>query len=305
MAIPCAIPRPPSSVPCRASPRSQVLGREPELRPPGRVVKDHELRLEEDVAEDGLPDAVVALEPAEAAPALGRGRVVHVAPRHDGRVAFDLQGQVRQGGGAVEDVPAVALAVGGAGHLGVVGRDEVVGEEEQAGSRVRDRGDALADGGPGADGVPARGEAPEPLGVVHGGVGDVAGVLARVDVAEVVAAGLAFLQVGGEEGRVEAGLGVGEEGLDLVGGHGVDGAEGEAEEAVALVLSEFGADGFGQFDGLTGDGCTADVDNIGVDVAAGGAAIPVADAPGLAGVDRGGFGIGRVVDVVAGLLVRG
>lgn len=107
------------------------------------------------------------------------------------------------------------------------------------------------------------------MGVVHGGVGDVAGVLAGVDVAEVVVARLTFLQVGGEEGGVEAALGVGEEGLYRVGGDGVDGGEGEAEEAIALVLSEFRADGFGRFNGLAGDGCTAHVDGVSVDVTAG------------------------------------
>lgn len=66
------------------------------------------------------------------------------------------------------------------------------------------------------------------MGVVHGGVCDVAGVLARVNVAKVVAAGFTLLQVGGEEWGVEAGLGIGEEGLLLVGGNGVDGAKGKA-----------------------------------------------------------------------------
>ena len=187
--------------------------------------------------------------------------------------------------------------------MAVVGGDEVVGEEEEGCARVGDGGDAFAHGGPGADGVAARGEAPETLRVVDGGVGDGAGVLARVDVAKVVAAGLAFLQVGGEERGVEARFGVGEEGLCLVGRDGIDGAKGQAEEAVALVLGELGADGLGQFDGLARDRGAADVDDVRVDVAAGGAAVSVADAPGLAVVHFGGFGVCRVVNVVAGLLV--
>lgn len=107
------------------------------------------------------------------------------------------------------------------------------------------------------------------MGVVHGGVGDVTGILAGVDVAKVVVAGLTLFQVGCEERGVEAGLRVGEEGLDLVGRDGVDGGKGEAKEAIALVLSEFRADCFGRFDGLAGDGCTADVDGVSVDVTAG------------------------------------
>lgn len=240
-----------------------------QLRSSRRVIEDDELRLQEDVAEDGLADAIVALETAEAAPALGGGCVVEVASRHHGGVAFDLEGEVGQGGGAGEDVSAVGLAVGGSRDLRVVGGDDVVWEEEKGGSRVGDGRDALRDGGSGADGVPARGEAPEPLGVVDSGVGNVARVLAGVDVAEVVATELTLLQVGGEERRFEAGLGVGEEGLLLVRGDGVDGAKGQAQEPIALVLGEFRADGLGQFDGLAGDGCTADVDDVGIDVAAG------------------------------------
>ena len=209
------------------------------------------------------------MEPTEAASALRSGRVVHVASRHNGRVSFDLEREVGKGRVAAKDVSAIGLAVGGSRDLGVVGGYEVIWEEEKGGSGVGDGRDALADWRSRADGVPAACEAPESLGVVDGGVGDVASVLAGVNVAKVVATGRTLLQVGREEWGVEAGLGVGEEGLLLVGLDGVDGAEGEAEKAVALVLGELGADGFGQFDGLAGDGCTADVDNIGVNIAAG------------------------------------
>ena len=214
-----------------------------------------------------------------------------------------MKSQVGEGGAAGEDVSTVRLAVGRSGDLRVIGRDEVVWEEEKGGSGVGDSGDAFADCASGADGVSAAREAPESLGVVHGGVGDVAGILARVNVAKVVAAGLALPQVGGEEGGVEAGLGVGEEGLGLVGLDGVDRTEGEAEETIALILSEFGADGLGQFDDLTGHGCTANIDGVGVDVATGRAAISIADAPGLAIADFRGRGLGGVVDAVASLLV--
>ncbi len=247
------------------------------------------MRLEEDITKDGLSDTTVALQTTEAASALRRRRVVHVAPRHNGRVAFNLEGEVGKRGAAVKDVSTVGLAVGGPRDLSVVGVDEVIWEEEKGGSRVGDGGDALADCGSRANGIPAASEAPEALGVVHGGVGDVAGVFARVNVAEVVAAGLTLLQVGGEEWGIKAGLGVGEEGLHLVGGDGIDGAEGETEEAVALVLSEFRADGFGQFDGLARDGRPSDIDDIRVNVTAGGAAISIANAPRLATGDFGGL----------------
>ncbi len=91
----------------------------------------------------------------------------------------------------------------------------------------------------------------------------------------------------------------------LVRGDGVDGGEGEAEEAVGFILSEFRGDGFGEFDGLACYGCAAYVDGVGVDVAAGGAAVAVANGPGFAGELLGGGGIGGVVDVVVGLFVCG
>lgn len=274
------IHRNPCTSPCSAMPHAachmiddllnlQSLGRKPKLRSPRRVVEDHELRLEEDIAEDGLSDAIVALETTEAASTLRCGCVVQVATGDDGRVAFDLESEVGKAGAAGEDVATVRLAVGGSGDLTVVGGDEVIGEEEEGSSGVGDGGDALGDRASGTNGVAAGGEAPESLGVVDSRVGDVSSVLAGVDVAEVVATGLALLQVGGEERGFEAGLGVGEEGLLLVRGDRVDGAEGQAQETIALILSEFRADGFGQFDGLAGDRCTADVDDVGVNVAAG------------------------------------
>ena len=91
----------------------------------------------------------------------------------------------------------------------------------------------------------------------------------------------------------------------LVGSDGVDGGEGEAEEAVGFILSEFRGDGFGEFDGLACDGCTAYVNGVGVDVTAGRASIAVANGPGFAREFLGGGGIGRVVDVVVGLFICG
>ena len=248
---------------------SQILRGKAKSGSTSRIIKDDELRLEEDVTEDGLSDAGIALETTEAAPAFGSGGVVHEVAGHNGRVAFDLEGQIGEGGAAREDVSTVGLAVGRSRHLRIVVRHEVVGQEEKRSSRVSDGGDALADGRSGADRVSAAGKAPEALGVVHRGVGDVASVLARVNVAKVVATGLTLPQVGGEERRVEAGLGVGKEGPLLIGLDRVDRAEGETEEAVTLVLSELRADPLCQFNGLSGDGCSADIDDIGVNVTAG------------------------------------
>ena len=296
-------PRP--SYPIQPTPTSQILRREPKLRSPRRSTKDNKLRLKEDITKDRKSDARVTLQPTKAAAAPRRGCVIHIVTRHNSLIVFDSESEVRQLGGAREDVTAVRLAVGRARDLGVVVGDEVVGQEEEGCSRVGDGGEAVADGGSGADRVPTGREGPEALRVVHGGVGDVARVLARVNVAEVVAARRALFQVCREERGVEAGLGVVEEGLCLVGLDGIDRAEGEAEKTVALVLSEFRADLLRQFDDLASHGCTADVDDIGVDVAAGGAAISITDAPSFAVADLGGRGLGGVVDVVAILLITG
>lgn len=187
--------------------------------------------------------------------------------------------------------------------MGVVGGDDGVGEEEEGGAGVGDGGDGGGYGGGGTDSVAGSGEAPESLAGVHGRVRDLAGVFGVVNVAEVVGARFSLQQVGGEEGRVEEGFGVGEEGLLLVGGDGVDGGEGEAEEAVGFILGEFRGDGLGEFDGLAGYGCAAYVNGVAVDVTAGGAAVAVADGPGFAGEGFGGAGFGGVVDVMVGLFV--
>jgi hypothetical protein len=82
---------------------------------------------------------------------------------------------------------------------------------------------------------------PEAVGAVDGGVGDGAGVLGAVDEAEVVGAGGALPQVGGEELGLEGVLDGVEEGGLLVGRNGVDAAEGQAEETVVVdVLGELG-----------------------------------------------------------------
>ena len=84
-----------------------------------------------------------------------------------------------------------------------------------------------------------------------------------------------------------------------MGGHGVDVAEGEAEEAVTDALLELGREGVGELDGLGFDDEAADVDVVGADGAGGRGAVAVGDLPGGVGgvLERAGFG--RVEDGVA------
>ena len=250
-------------------PTLQVLSGEPKLRSPGRIAKDNELRFEEDIAKDGKSNSSIALKSTEAAAAARSGCVVHIISRHNSLIVFDSESEVGEVSRAREDVTTISLAVGRSRDLRVIGGDEVVGQEEKGSSSVGDGGEAVTDCGSRANRVAASCESPEALRVVHSCVGDLASVLARVNVAEVVASGFTLLQVCGEEWGVEAGLGVGEESLCLVGLDSVDRAEGEAKKTVTLVLSEFRADLLGQFNGLASDSCTTDVHDIGVDVAAG------------------------------------
>lgn len=92
----------------------------------------------------------------------------------------------------------------------------------------------MAVSGRGADAVSAGVELPEAVAAVDRDVGDGAGVLGAVDVAKVVGAGGALLQVDGEEFLAEAALDGVEEGGLSVWLDSVDSAEGEAEEAVVV-----------------------------------------------------------------------
>ena len=244
---------------------------------------DHVLALEEDVAEDVQAEAVVGLDAAEAGAAAGRdGRVVDELAGYGLGDAADGDGEVGQRGRAREDVAALVAVDLGAADLGVVGAGDGSVDVDQGGASVGDALDVGADGGGGADRVACGGEAPEALAVVDGGVGDGTGVLGAVDEAEVVGAGGALLQVGGEELGLEGVLDGVEEGGLLVGRDGVDAAEGQTEEAIVVnVLSELGRDGGCGFDCLRGCGDGANDDLVGVDIATCAGTVTIADLPGL------------------------
>lgn len=290
------------------------------------AVEDDKGRLEGDVTEDGEADVAVGLDAAVAGGA-GDGGVVDVGAGDDDAGAADAEGEAGQGGAAGEDVAGLAVAVRRAADLGVVGVDDAVGEEEQRGARVGDAVDGARLEGARADGVAGRGPLPPAVGGRDGGVGDAAGVGGAVDVAEVVLArclgGLVsgwgviwggcgvlltsvVLEVSSEQRGGQRALGVVEEGLLLVGRDGVQAAEGQAEQAVVVrVLGELGGDNLGRLNGLLGDGQAANGDLVGVDVAAGGAAVAVRDLPGGARELAGGAALARVVDALARHFVAG
>jgi hypothetical protein len=101
--------------------------------------------------------------------------------------------------------------------LSIVGVDGSVGHEDQSGSGVGNTGEAAGGVDGGSDFVGGGCEFPEAVGGGDGSVGDSAGVFRGVSVAEVVGAIGLVGEVGSEEGGVEGGFGVVEEGGLLAG----------------------------------------------------------------------------------------
>ena len=263
-------------------PHPLLLVRKTEPGRAGALVEDDVLRLEEDITVDGEADLRVALD---ASKALLTGRVhrsvVDVAARNDGIVAADSEGEVGEGGAAVEDIASLLGIVGGAGDLLVVGVDDRVIDEHERGARIGDTG-AGRHGSARADGGAVGREGPEALAVVHCRVRYVGVGVGAVQRSKVVAAGLAGLEVGGEGGGKSLGDGVVEEGLLLGGSDGVDTAEGKAEESVGGARGECRGDGGGRLDRLLSDGRATDRNGVGIDVSASRASVAVGDLPGLA-----------------------
>jgi hypothetical protein len=121
-----------------------------------------------------------------------------------------------------------------------------------------------------ADGKFRRRELPESSLGFDGDPDHLALEFGSVDFAELVDAGAVGIEVGGEDGQVEAAHDVVEEGFGgrLLGAivDGVEVGEGEADEAVGVgVLDEGLGDGVGKLDGLVVDGYAADGYFVGTD----------------------------------------
>jgi hypothetical protein len=279
-----------------------LLSSETKLR--GRVLhgEDNKHGLEENVTEDGDTGTGAGLETSVA---LGAGdlSVVDVAAGDGELAATDDGGEAGESGGAGENVTTLAVGVLGTGDLGVVGVDDVVGEEHEGGSGVGNGGVRAGDSSAAADRVAGGGELPEAVSVVDGDVGDGTGVLGGVNVTEVVRSGAALLQVDGEELAGKSALDSVEEGGLLVRADGVDGREGKSEKTVVVsILLELSGDGGGSLNSLGSGGDTTNDDLVGVDQTGSTGAISVADLPRLASelAARGG-----VVDSVTGSLRGG
>lgn len=249
------------------------------------LVEDGVDGLEEDVAEDRkATKTLVGLDTAEAVGSRD-GCEVDVRAGNSEDLATNVDVEVRELGRAGEDVATLGVAVGSAGDLTVVCGDGSIRDEEESGAGV---GNSLADaarGGGGATGAVAAGvELPEALAGVHRDIGDGAGVLGAVNVAEVVSTSGSLLQVDSEQRLSKRALDSVEEGRLLLRLNSVNAAECQAEKAVGIrVLGEGGRDRSCSFDCLRGGSDGSNDDLVGVDIATGAGAISVTDLPGLSG----------------------
>ena len=244
------------------------------------------MRLEEDVAIDGESDAGVSLDTTEASCrivsqicffvqimgreltcASGRG-VVHVRAWYDSLVGSDAESDAGEGCRAGESISTLRADVLGTRYLGIVGGDGCLWEIKQSSSGISDGVDRSCGEGTSADSVAIASEFPETVGRLYWNVGDSAGVFSGIDVAEVVAARCALLQVCSEEGSSQGWNRVAEEGLQLVWGGRVDGVESKTEQTVTVDIGlELRTDCLCKLDSLAGNGGCANLDGIEVDIA--------------------------------------
>lgn len=260
------------------------------------------MSLEENVTEDGDTRTGAGLDTTVALTTANAG-VVDVAAGSDELLATDDGGKAGKRGGARENVTTLLVGVLGAGDLGVVGVDNVVGEEHESGASVSNGRVGAGDGGTAADRVAGSGELPEAVSGVDRDVSDGSGVLGGVDVAKVVRSRATLLQVDGEELASKGVLNSVKEGGLLVRAHGVDGREGKSKKTVVVsVLLELSRDGGSSLDSLGSGGDSTNNNLVGVDNAGSTRAIAVANVPSLAAESAA---VSGVVNSVAGSLRGG
>lgn len=166
--------------------------------------------------------------------------------------------------------------------LRIVGVDDVGGCQEQ-------RGASVGDGVPGAvyvlcivaaDAVTAEGDLPQGALGIDGCILDGACVLGGVDVAKVVVAGLALLEVGGEERLHELGLDVVKVCLLFGGTNCIASTEGGTQNAgrESVIADVFG-DLDSRLNGLCVEEGVADLYTVLVDNAVGAGTVSILDNP--------------------------
>lgn len=270
------------------------------------TVENDKLRFEHDVSENLQGVAVVGLD----------GSMANVGVRRRRRKLDERTGY----GGHV----AVAEANVKVGELGIAGDVVVFGdivkdgalnscvischrgivEKQERSSRVGDcrvslrvfLGLAVSD----LEGV--GGKLPEPLRLVHEGELDGAGELRGVDFAKFVGAYSVVFKVGGKNWLVESGHHVVEKGrlwLSLtVHGDGVDVGESKAKEPVGIgILDKAIGDVGSQFNGLSWDRCTSNINSIDTHLAICMGFVAILDGKSGTWYALEGARLGRIVDV--------
>ena len=134
--------------------------------------------------------------------------VIDVRARHNSLVAPKAEGEAGQSGGAREGIATLLRVVRRTRNLGVISRDNRLGDEQKRGSGIGNGVNAQGFESATADGIPVGGELPEAIACANGDISDRARMLGGVDVAKVVGARRTLLQVGSEEGGSKGGHGV-------------------------------------------------------------------------------------------------
>ena len=255
--------------------------------------------VEEDITVDVLGSTADGLDTTEAA-AGGRGSSkVKQRAGDGGSVVTDGEGQVGEGGAAVEDVAAIGLGVGRAGDLPVVGSNGVIRHQDEGGSSIGDTGETTHGARGATNTVAGRWVLPETVAAVNIGIGEGASVLGRVGCTEVIGSVGVLGEVSREDGLVKTRLGVVEEGLCRGWLHSVDAAEGKTQKSVSGARDEGRGDLSGKLDDLASDGGTPNGDIVSSAVTTGSRSVSVLDAPGRTRRGLVGGALAWVVNVVS------
>lgn len=236
--------------------------------------------------------------------AITSARVVEVRAGNDSIISADSQGQIRERDVARIDVSAIDVRESCVHDRLVVRVGVGVRKHEKGGTSVGNSGNSRVGVYLAVANTNTRDlEAPVALGVVDRNSRDGAVVLGSIDEAKVVGAGLALLQVDGEDGFIESVDDIVEEGILSHRADAVELAEGKTDETIVILVQvELSGNRCRSFNGLGGRSDAADGDLVDEDVASSARAVAVGDDPG--GVDHLGAVVGNVDGVAVGGLGR-
>lgn len=163
-------------------------------------IKDRKDRLQEHISQDRLLNTGGALNASEACRATRvNSSQIDEAARHLLLFVADSNIKVRHVFTAIEGIPTLLAVVLRAGHLRVVVLDDGVFDQNQCGAGIGNGTNALFLEIAAAHAVAGGRELPEAVGRINTGVADLAGMLAAIDVPEIVSTRSTFLQICGED----------------------------------------------------------------------------------------------------------